>query len=50
MRIIISPAKQMRTDTDIFACIDVPVFPEKTLSCNPRCQFVIRDACFEIEK
>ena len=20
------------------------------LSCNPRCQFVIRDACFEIEK
>ena len=30
MRIIISPAKQMRTDTDTFACTDVPVFSEKT--------------------
>ena len=30
MRIIISPAKQMRTDTDTFVCTDVPVFPEKT--------------------
>ncbi len=30
MRIIISPAKQMRVDTDLFACSDVPVFPDKT--------------------
>ena len=30
MRIIISPAKQMRTDTDTFDCTDVPVFMEKT--------------------
>ena len=29
MRIIISPAKQMRVDTDTFACSDVPVFLEK---------------------
>lgn len=30
MRIIISPAKQMRVDTNIFTCTQVPVFPEKT--------------------
>ena len=30
MRIIISPAKQMRMDTDTFACKEIPVFPEKT--------------------
>ena len=30
MRIIISPAKQMRTDTDLFACSTLPVFMEKT--------------------
>ena len=30
MRIIISPAKQMRVDTDTFACKEIPVFPEKT--------------------
>lgn len=30
MRIIISPAKQMRTDTDTFACTEMPVFLEKT--------------------
>ncbi len=30
MRIIISPAKQMRTDTDSFACSDLPVFMNKT--------------------
>ena len=30
MRAIISPAKQMRTDTDTFACTKIPVFPEKT--------------------
>lgn len=30
MRIIISPAKQMRVDTDTFACTEVPVFMEKT--------------------
>ncbi len=30
MRIIISPAKQMRVDTDLFGCSDVPVFPDKT--------------------
>ena len=30
MRIIISPAKQMRVDTDSFACSDLPVFLEKT--------------------
>ena len=30
MRIIISPAKQMREDTDTFACSEVPVFIEKT--------------------
>ena len=30
MRIIISPAKQMRVDTDSFACSTLPVFMEKT--------------------
>ena len=30
MRIIISPAKQMRVDTDTFACSTLPVFIEKT--------------------
>ena len=30
MRIIISPAKQMRVDSDTFACTEVPVFLEKT--------------------
>ena len=30
MRIIISPAKQMRVDTDSFACSSLPVFMEQT--------------------
>ena len=30
MRIIISPAKQMRVDTDSFACSTLPVFMDKT--------------------
>ena len=30
MRIIISPAKQMRVDTDTFTCTEVPVFLKKT--------------------
>ena len=30
MRVIISPAKQMRVDTDSFACSEMPVFLEKT--------------------
>ena len=30
MRIIISPAKQMRVDTDSFACTELPVLMEKT--------------------
>ena len=30
MKIIISPAKQMRVDTDTFACSTLPVFMEKT--------------------
>lgn len=30
MRIIISPAKQMRVDTDAFACSGTPVFMDKT--------------------
>ncbi|MDO5132161.1 MAG: peroxide stress protein YaaA [Eubacteriales bacterium] len=30
MRIIISPAKQMRADTDSFTCSTIPVFMEKT--------------------
>ncbi len=30
MRLIISPAKQMRVDTDTFACSQIPVFEEKT--------------------
>ena len=30
MRIIISPAKQMRVDTDSYTCTDLPVFMEKT--------------------
>ena len=30
MRIIISPAKQMRTDTDTSVCLTLPVFLEKT--------------------
>ncbi len=31
MRIIISPAKQMRVDTDTMACTDVPVFMDRTV-------------------
>ena len=30
MRIIISPAKQMQIDTDVFTCSELPVFMEKT--------------------
>lgn len=30
MRIIISPAKQMRVDTDVFACSTFPAFMQKT--------------------
>ena len=30
MRIIISPAKHMRVDTDTFTCTEVPVFLKKT--------------------
>lgn len=30
MRIIISPAKKMRVDTDAFACTELPVFLDKT--------------------
>ena len=30
MRIIISPAKQMRVDTDVFTCSSLPVLMEKT--------------------
>lgn len=30
MRIIISPAKQMRVDTDSFVCTELPVFVDKT--------------------
>ena len=30
MRIIISPAKQMRVDTDTFACSELPAFMDKT--------------------
>ena len=30
MKIIISPAKQMRVDTDSFACTELPAFMEKT--------------------
>lgn len=30
MRIIISPAKQMKVDTDTFLCDDLPVFLDKT--------------------
>mgnify|MGYP002527059815 FL=1 len=30
MRIIISPAKQMRTETDLLKCSELPVFMEKT--------------------
>ena len=30
MRIIISPAKQMRVDTDSFACKELPVFVDRT--------------------
>ena len=30
MRIIISPAKQMRVDTDSFACKELPVFMDRT--------------------
>ena len=30
MRLIISPAKQMRVDTDTFACSELPVFLDKT--------------------
>ena len=30
MRIIISPAKQMRVDTDSFACKELPIFVDRT--------------------
>ena len=30
MRIIISPAKKMRVDTDSFACRELPVFLDRT--------------------
>ena len=30
MKIIISPAKQMRVDTDFFACEELPVFMDRT--------------------
>ena len=30
MRMIISPAKQMRVDTDTFDCNELPVFLDKT--------------------
>ena len=30
MRIIISPAKKMRVDTDSFACGELPVFLDRT--------------------
>ena len=36
MRIIISPAKQMRVDTDTFTCSAVPAFPEKTVILKDR--------------
>ena len=29
MRIIISPAKQMRVDTDSFTCTELPVFKDR---------------------
>ena len=29
MRIIISPAKQMRVDTDTFTCTELPVFTDR---------------------
>ena len=29
MRIIISPAKQMRVDTDSFTCAELPVFTDR---------------------
>ena len=35
MRIIISPAKQMRIDTDLFTCTELPVFMEKTVRACP---------------
>ncbi len=30
MKIIISPAKQMRADTDSFTCRELPVFMDRT--------------------
>lgn len=31
MRIIISPAKQMKIDTDSFVCMELPVFTDLSL-------------------
>ena len=45
MRMIISPARQMRTDTDFFTCTELPVFTDRAeilkdwirgLSCEDR--------------
>ena len=46
MKIIISPAKQMRVDTDAFACTEVPAFMHKT----ERLMNWIRDLSYEQQK
>ena len=46
MKIIISPAKQMRVDTDAFACTEVPAFMHKT----EQLMNWIRDLSYEQQK
>ena len=46
MRIIISPAKQMRIDTDTFACTEVPVFMNRT----EKLMYWIRNLSYDQQK
>ena len=42
MRIIISPAKQMRVDTDTFTCRELPVFWDRVVLCQDLAQIKMR--------
>lgn len=53
MRIIISPAKQMRVDNDTFSCAELPVFLERAEVLKDSCRglglfqrFFLREGAF----
>ncbi len=46
MRIIISPAKQMKVDTDTFTCEELPVFADKAEVLKD----IIREMSYEEKK